>query len=210
LYAALDRPIERSVQPFVVGGGVSLWIWMLLAVAAIWVFVDARKRKADQPGLWAIGTFLIAVLAFPAYLTTRPLLPGGRREGGRGWNFLRYLALMWTVLMAVLTVMYLVSIADTSAGLHSDAERAGAAIGTALGIGLIGVIWLAPTAVVLLIGVLVRKQNEVETGDTTSPSPISTATLERRRCPYCAEEIQAAAVICRFCQRDVRGGGVKP
>lgn len=182
----------------------ALWIWFLLIITAAWVFVDARKRKADQPALWAIGTFLIAVLAFPAYLATRPLLPGERREGGGAWNFLRYLALMWTILMAILAIAYMVSIADSTAGMNSDAERAGAAIGTALGLGFLGVAWLAPTAVILLIGVLVRKPNLAETGDTSVALPAPTPT-GLRRCPYCAEEIQSAAVFCRFCKRDVGG-----
>jgi hypothetical protein len=35
-------------------------------------------------------------------------------------------------------------------------------------------------------------------------TPLATAQLDERTCPWCAETIKAAVVICRFCNRDVQ------
>ncbi|MDE3180331.1 MAG: hypothetical protein KGM47_11820 [Acidobacteriota bacterium] len=43
----------------------------LLTACAVWVYVDARLRKIPYPLRWAVGSFLIWIVAFPWYLSRR-------------------------------------------------------------------------------------------------------------------------------------------
>ena len=44
-------------------------------------------------------------------------------------------------------------------------------------------------------------ENAAEDGNIYRP--LAAAQSDERTCPWCAETIKAAAVICRFCGRDV-------
>jgi len=44
--------------------------WVISALIAYWVYTDASKRGMNAIG-WAIGTFIICIIALPLYLIMR-------------------------------------------------------------------------------------------------------------------------------------------
>ena len=78
-----------------------------------------------------------------------------RKRGIFGWLFL---ILFWAfqIIMAVALFAALSSTAEQTAALTTEAEKAGAAIGTVLGVGMIASIW-ASCSVILGIFVLLTR-----------------------------------------------------
>lgn len=44
----------------------------LAGLLAAWVYRDARSRDAEQPGMWALGTLLLAIVVVPVWFVKRP------------------------------------------------------------------------------------------------------------------------------------------
>lgn len=136
---------------------------ILTVIFVVWVCFDGHKRKANLLP-WAIGTALLAPIVVPVYLARRPLLSGEVREGGTAWNILKNFAILWTIIMAVAAVWGLASVGEHTAGLQSDAEKAGAAIGTVLGLGMIASVWFFPFIGAFILGFMLKKSSIVERG----------------------------------------------
>ena len=139
--------------------------YVLLILAVAFVGYDAYNRRNNWIG-WAAGTFLLSPVAVPAYLTLRNLKAGEKRVGGRGWNAMKYFALVWTVLMAVWLFSGLLDIAEQTSPNMSEAEQAGMALGAALGIGMIGVFWFGGVAASLMLGFFFKDDTAIEEGPT--------------------------------------------
>lgn len=143
-----------------------MWYWILNIAIALWVFFDARSRKMDQPVLWAIGTCILMIVVIPFYFAKRPLKHGEVREGGTGWNVTRAFAIFWTLFMFVAGVAGMVAAGDVVNQASSSAEQTGAAIGTAMGIGMILGLWFIVMVGALVIGLFLKKSSIVEKGPT--------------------------------------------
>ena len=144
-----------------------MWYLAMSILIAIWVLVDGRKRRANGFG-WAAWTAVLGPFLMPFYLAKRPLVEGETREGGVWWNILKNFALFWTLFMAVAAVVGLINVVGKSQPNMSEFEAAGRAIGTALGLGLIAVLWFFPFVGAMAIGFFVKKSSVIERGPTPS------------------------------------------
>ncbi|HEY7306840.1 MAG TPA: hypothetical protein VH601_22130 [Bryobacteraceae bacterium] len=144
-----------------------MWYLVLFGIIGIWVLIDGIKRRLGGKAVgWAIGVFLLGPIVLPIYLAKRPLKVGQVREGGTAWNVLKNFAIFWTLTMVVAAAGGMISAGHHASTLTTDAEKAGAGIGTFLGLGMIFVIWLVPTFGAAVLGFFLKKSSIVERGPT--------------------------------------------
>jgi hypothetical protein len=60
-----------------------MWYFVLYAIFAVWVFIDAKKRMNHMVG-WPLATFILGPLVLPVYFAKRNLKESEVREGGTG------------------------------------------------------------------------------------------------------------------------------
>lgn len=147
-----------------------MWYVLLNLIFAIWVFIDAQSRRTPL-GVWAISTFLFGPIVLPLYLAKRPLKAGEIRKGGPWWNVLKNFAILWTLTMAVAAVWGIFAVGQQVSTTQSDLEAAGTAIGTAIGLVLVGALWFFPFVGAVVLGLLLRQSSVVERGPTGPLAP---------------------------------------
>lgn len=140
------------------------WWLVVPSVAAIWVLLDGRERKANA-FLWALGTFLFLAIILPLYIAYRPLKSGERRDGGRAWNVLRNIAISWTIVMAAFAVMGIVEASGAGDEFQTEAEQIGFGIGMMVAMFIIGAAWFFPMVGAVVLGFFLRTAS-VELGPT--------------------------------------------
>jgi hypothetical protein len=142
-----------------------MWYFVLYVIIAAWVFRDARKRRLS-PVPWTLATAILGPVVVPVYFAKRPLREGETREGGTAWNVLKNFALFWTLTMLVVGVAGLFAASAVVGSTTDEVEQAGAAIGGAIGMGLIFALWFFPMIVALVLGFFLKKSSVVEKGPT--------------------------------------------
>ena len=142
-----------------------MWYFVLYALCAIWVLVDARSRRNNIIG-WPLATFFLGPIFLPIYGARRHLKQGEIREGGTGWNIMKNFALLWTLTMFVAGIVGMVGAGEVVQQATSEAEQAGAAIGATLGVGMLIGLWFIGVLGALVLGLLLKKTTVVEKGPT--------------------------------------------
>lgn len=166
--------------------------WLLTIAVSAWVLADCWKRdqRPTARASWTVWSFVLWPVVLPVYLAKRRLKVGEVREGGTAWNVLKYFALSWTVLMAILAVQGLVALGkqptDTS-GL--------AAVGAVLGLGVVGAIWFFPVLGALVLGLLL-KRSQPEVGPAEQGREVETVA---RACAACGTAASEDAKFCVQC-----------
>ena len=176
-----------------------------LFVHAVWVFFDAHKRRRHTLGQaagWALGTLVLWLFVVPLYFAQRHLRAGETREGGDGWNYLKTLALLWTIVMLAVGAHYILAASEVASNAHTSAGQAGAAIGATLGIGLLAAVWFFPVLGALLLGLVLKKTSIVEKGPTgpLALQRTGATTPGLTACPTCGNAIMTGSP-CPTCSR---------
>ena len=150
---------------------------------AVWVGRDASRRQTQTaPFLWGLGVFLFWLLFFPLYLAKRPLKAGEVRSGGRGWNFMKNLAIAVTVYVPVVVIL---GLSDIAAQATSSEEVVALIVFFVL---LVGSMWLVFAGGVLVIGLLLKKSSTIERGPTGT---LAQASGRQSTDPYDVEQPEA-------------------
>ena len=167
-----------------------------LFLYAVWVFFDAYKRRGHtlrEAAGWSAGTLVLWLFIVPAYFAKRNLRAGETREGGTGWNYLKTLAVLWTIVMLAVGAQYILAPRGVAPVAHTSAWRAGAAIGATA-------VWFFPVLGALFLGLVLKKTSIVEKGPT-GPRALQVtgaATPGLTACPRCGNAI-AKGTPCQTC-----------
>ena len=155
---------------------------------AVWVVRDASRRQTQTaPFLWGLGVLLFWILFFPLYLTKRPLKTGEVRSGGGGWNFMKYLAIVFTAYVPIVMILGLSEVAAQATSVEEAVTL------VVIFVLLMGLVWVIFAGGALLIGLILKKSSVIERGPTGTLAqasggqyvrPYDTGQPEARRQSY--------------------------
>lgn len=133
-----------------------MWYIFTGLVCVFLIWKDSQKRSTSITK-YAVLSLLVPPIGYGLWQADKSLVGDEKRYGGKGWNTLKWVAIIHTILCIIWAVygMFLGAEAVSEAG--SDAGAAGAAIGTGLGIMLIMFVWFGVVVGSLVLGLILKK-----------------------------------------------------
>ena len=143
--------------------------FLIAIVLAVWTFRDAKRRQTQTPPFWwSLGVLFVSAVFFPLYLAKRPLKASEVREGGLGWNFLKYFAIYFTVIMPLAIVAVAFESATQEA--NTSEEAIGWVVAT---IAMGAIMWLVVAGIALVLGLILKNDALIERGPTGPLAQVS-------------------------------------
>lgn len=133
-----------------------MFYFLIAGLCVVYILVNNKKRKASLTK-YIILSILFPPIGFALWQAEKPLIGDERRYGGRGWNFMKWFALMHTLLCILWAFAAMGIGASYIASTSDDAEALGAALGTGLGLTMIMIAWFIGTIGSLILGLILRK-----------------------------------------------------
>ncbi len=143
--------------------------FLIAIVLAVWTFRDAKRRQTRTPPFWwSLGVLFFSAVFFPLYLAKRPLKASEVREGGLGWNFLKYFAIYFTAIMPLATVA--VALESAAQEANTSEEAIGWVVAT---IAMGAIMWLVVAGIALVLGLILKNDALIERGPTGPLAQVS-------------------------------------
>lgn len=151
--------------------------FVVWGLACLGVTGDAINRKLKERAvIWFVGSFLLGPFILPHWFASRPLKKGETREGGWAWNFLKNIAILWSVLCLLLGIYMLQALNDQEPPPSmTGSQETDTAIGMLMSLFAVGLIWIVPMIVAMVLGYFLKNSSVIEKGPT---GPLAKAEAE--------------------------------
>ena len=133
-----------------------MWYLITGVICVLLIWNNNKSRNANI-GKYALISILFPPIGYGLWQAEKPLIGDEKRYGGKGWNVLKWVAIIHTILCIIWAISGMFIGAELASKTASEYGKAGAAIGAGLGIMMIMVVWFVGVVGSLVLGLILKK-----------------------------------------------------
>ena len=133
-----------------------MWYLITGVTCVLLIWNNNRNRNANIVK-YALISILFPPIGYGLWQAEKPLIGDEKRYGGKGWNVLKWVAIVHTILCIIWAIYGMFIGAEVASNTTSEYGKAGAVIGAGLGIMMIMVVWFVGVVGSLVLGLILKK-----------------------------------------------------
>lgn len=133
-----------------------MWYLITGVICVLLIWNNNRNRNANIVK-YALISILFPPIGYGLWQAEKPLIGDEKRYGGKGWNVLKWVAIVHTILCIIWAIYGMFIGAEVASNTTSEYGKAGAVIGAGLGIMMIMVVWFVGVVGSLVLGLILKK-----------------------------------------------------